>query len=245
MCSNSFNRHGDHQLFLLSQAFREGHLAPNFLHIGIEATNQAWMDALVFMPCLVELVIYSARPSSLGAKVFRSLVVQLVDSNSLGATSTPGQPGALLCPWLKQFALKYDHWLQPSEEFDLIPAFMSIIRSRAHSGRPLRNFKLQMKRDQMESLELIKGSGLSVIGLRQLADESKVQDISLKFTVAELNQACYICTPNVVPHSPSYSRSPAGTRINGRKTDICRQVVPRDWSILGNWHFGSMILINF
>ena len=59
-CSGSFNRRGDQQLVQLSQVFRENRLAPNILHIGIEATNKAWMAALVFMPHLEELVIHSA-----------------------------------------------------------------------------------------------------------------------------------------------------------------------------------------
>ena len=73
MCSGSFNRRGDQQLSHLSRwVLGERRLAPKILHISIEATNQAWISALVFMSDLEELVIESAGPSSLGVKVIQA-----------------------------------------------------------------------------------------------------------------------------------------------------------------------------
>ena len=188
--SSPFNRRGDQQLVQLSQC----RPAPNILHIGIEATNQAWVNALALMPGLKELVIHSARPSSLGAKVFQSLVVPPVDLNTSSATSGPGQLGVSPCPWLRRFGLKYDRWLRPSEQFDLIPVFMSVIRSRRHldrsnKGHSLESFSLHMRSDQKDPLELIERFRASVIGFMNLANESKVEEASLKFTATELRQA--------------------------------------------------------
>jgi hypothetical protein len=122
------------------------------------------MNALVFMSDLEELVIHNARPSSLGAKVFQSLVVQPVHTSNLGATSTPGELGAPLCPSLRRFGLKYDRWLRPSEQFDLIPVFVSIIRSRQHSNYSLESFSLWTTSDQKDPLELIERSQMSIKG---------------------------------------------------------------------------------
>jgi len=68
--SGSFKRQGAQQSVLFSsQISGESRLTPRILHIGIEATSQAWMDALTSMTHLEELVIGNARPSSLQAKV--------------------------------------------------------------------------------------------------------------------------------------------------------------------------------
>ena len=81
-CSGSFNRRGSQQLVWFSdQVLGECRLAPKSLHISIQATNEAWMSSLVFMSGLEELVIHSAQPSSLGAKVFQSLVVHPVHTS--------------------------------------------------------------------------------------------------------------------------------------------------------------------
>jgi hypothetical protein len=80
--SGSFNRRGARQLvWFSSQVLGESRLAPRILHISIEATSQAWMNALTFMPHLEELVIGNARPSSLRAKVLQSLIAQPVHAS--------------------------------------------------------------------------------------------------------------------------------------------------------------------
>ena len=108
MCSGSFNRRGSRQLISLScQGLGESRLRPKILHISVEALNQACVFALAVMSNLEELVIHNTRPSSLGSKVFQSLVVQGHTNNS-GATSTPGESRAPLCPSLRRFGLKYD-----------------------------------------------------------------------------------------------------------------------------------------
>ena len=143
VCSGSFNRRGDRQLVWISpQVLGESQLTPRILHISIKATNQAWVNALGLMSYLEELVIHSAQPFSLGAEVFQSLVVQPVYESDLDAVNTPGQSGAPLCPSLRRFGLKYDRWLRPSEQFDLVPVFVSIIRSRQHSNYSLESFSL-------------------------------------------------------------------------------------------------------
>ena len=180
-CSSSFNRWGDQQLVWLSQVFRERQLAPKILTIGIEAASRSWVNALAFMPGLEELVIHGARPSSIGAKVFRSLVVQPVDSNNLGATSTPGRSGLLLCPLLRRFGLKYDRWLRPSEQFTLIPVFLSIIRSRHQLDASLESFNLWMRSDQKHPLALMGISGVSHNGVMRLAKESGIEGSILPF----------------------------------------------------------------
>ena len=126
------------------------------------------MDALVFMSDLEELVIYNAKPSSLGAKVLQSLIIHPVLASNLGATSTPGELGAPLCPLFRRFGLKYDRWLRPSEEFDLIPVMVSIIQSREHSNCSLESFNLWISSDQKDPFELIEGSKMSLEGFARL-----------------------------------------------------------------------------
>ena len=176
ICSGSFNRQGAQQLVRLSQAFRESRLVPNILHIGIEATSRAWMYALVLMPGLEELVIRSARPSSLGEKVFQSLVV----------TSTPAKSATSLCPSLQRFGLKYDRWLRSSEQFDMTLVFASIIRSRQCLKPSLKSFCLQMGHDQKDLLQLVGTSGVDPKGFIHLVKESRIEQNSLQFTDEEL-----------------------------------------------------------
>ena len=113
----SFNRRGSQQLLWLScHILGLTQLMPKILHISVEATNQAWVNALGLMPNLEELVICNARPCSLGAKVLQALIVQptYAHATNLGVTSTPGESGSPLCPLLRCFGLKYDRWLRPS-----------------------------------------------------------------------------------------------------------------------------------
>ena len=165
-CSGSFNRRGSRQLVWFSGCvLGEPRLAPKILHISIQATNRAWMTSLVSMSNLEELVIYSAQPSSLGAKVCQSLVVHPVNTGNAGVTSTPGQLGAPICPSLRRFGLNYDRWLRPSEEFDLVPVFVSIIQSRRQSKCSLQSFNLRIMGDRVE---LIEGSEMSDKGFNHL-----------------------------------------------------------------------------
>ena len=160
-CSGSFNRRGSRQLvWLAGQVLGEHQLAPKSLYISVQATNQAWINSLVSMSNLEELVIHCARPSSLGAKVFQSLVIHPVHTSNMDVTSTAGELGAPLCPLLRRFGLNYDRRLRQSERFDLAPIFMSIIRSRQQSKCSLQSFNLHMKGDQAP-IELIKGSKMS------------------------------------------------------------------------------------
>ena len=182
-CPGSFNGRGDQQLAQLSRrALGGSRLAPKILHISIKATNQAWMNALAFMSNLEELEIHNAQPSSLRAKVFQSLVGQPAHASNLGAPSIPGELGARLCPLLRRLGLKYDRWLRPSEQFDLTPVFVTVIRSRQYSNCPLESFSLRMRNDQRDPLELIEGSQMSVEGFKRLAKESGIQDTLLDFT---------------------------------------------------------------
>ena len=144
--SGSFNRRGSQQLISFSsRALGESRLAPQVLHISIEATNQAWMDALTFMPHLEEFVIGSARPSSLRSKVLQSLIARPVHTNNLSIISATGEWRAPLCPLLRRFGLKYYCWLRTSEHFDLIPDFASIILSRMRSNCSLQCFWVWMR----------------------------------------------------------------------------------------------------
>ena len=113
MCSNAFSNCGDLQLARVSQVFGENQLTSRIFHIGVKATNQLWVDTLVSMVNLEELVLYNARPSSLRAKFFQLLAVYTSDE---GERSTPGELAALLCPLLWRFGLKYDHWLRRREQ---------------------------------------------------------------------------------------------------------------------------------
>ena len=174
-CPSSFNRQGSQQLVWLShQILGERRLAPRSLHIYIKASNQAWMSALLVMSYLEELVIHNAEPSSLGAKVFQSLVIRPAQAGDPGATSTPGALNAPPCPALKRFGLKYDRWLRPSEQFGLIPVFVSIIQSRQHSSCPLRSFRLWMPSNPEDPLELVEESQMSRKGLERLTMESGI-----------------------------------------------------------------------
>ena len=172
-CSGSFSRWGSQQLVWFSgQVLGECQLAPKSLYISIQATNQAWMSSLVFMSGLEELVIHCAQPSSLGATVFQSLVVHPVHTGNMGMASSPEELSAPLCPSLRRFGLKYDRWLRPTEQFELIPILASFIHSRQHSNYALETFELWTTSDQKDPLELIEGSKMSVEGFWQLAERS-------------------------------------------------------------------------
>ena len=98
-CSGSFNRRGSRQLLWLSrQVLRESQLSPQILHISVGATNQAWIFALTFMSHLEELVIESAEPSSLGAKVFQPFTMQADHKFDIGET-----------PASKEWCARYAH----------------------------------------------------------------------------------------------------------------------------------------
>jgi hypothetical protein len=152
-CASSYKPRGKRQLALFSsQALQEGRLTPQILHIGIEATSEAWSKALASMSNLEELVIHNAQPSSLGVKALRLLVVLP------GTTGTPGEWKTPVCPSLKRFGLRYRRWLRPSEHFDLIPVFISIIRSRQQPKCSLQSFRIWGSSYQKDPLELIDGS---------------------------------------------------------------------------------------
>ena len=174
ICSGSFNRRGSRQLVLLSRrALRDRRLSPQILHIGIGATSQAWIFALTFMPYLEELVIESAEPSSLGAKLFQSFIVRLHHARDMGATSTPGMRATPLCPSLKRFGLKYRRWLRQSEHFSLISDFMSIIMSREGSIYALQSFTIWMTNSQTVPVELIKNLRMRYEGLERLVNKNR------------------------------------------------------------------------
>ena len=143
----------------------QARLTPKILHISVEATNRAWVNALGFMSNLEELVISNAQPSSLGAKVLQSFIIQPIIP---GAISIPGESSTPLCPLLRRFVLKYRRWLRPSEEFDLVPVFSSMIKSRHYSSYPLRSFSLWITDYQENPFELIEGSTTSYEGFDHL-----------------------------------------------------------------------------
>ena len=127
-------------------------------------------------------MIQSARPSSLGATFFQSLVIHPVHTGNTGAISTAGELGAPLCPLLRRFGLKYARWLRPTEQFDLIPVFATLIQSRQNSNYALKSFDLWTTSDQKDPLELIARSKMSVEGFRRLAEESE----AINFQVTHL-----------------------------------------------------------
>jgi len=174
-CSSSYNMRGNRELVQFSShALRESRLSPRVLHISIEATNEAWINALALMSNLEELVIDNAQPSSLGGKVLRSLVVQPVYANNLGTTAAPGRRNRPVCPSLKRFGLRYRRWLRPSEPFDLISEFMSIILSRQQSKLPLQSFQIWIRSDQEDPLDLIDGSWISLEGFERLMNAGTI-----------------------------------------------------------------------
>jgi len=169
MCTTTYKPRGNQQLVRFSsQALRDNQLAPQNLHISIEATDQAWIRALASMSNLEELVIDNAQPSSLGVKVLQSFVVHPVQTDSLGTTATSEGWNTPVCPSLKRFGLRYRRWLRSSEHFDLIPEFKSIIRTRRLSGFYLQNFRIWTSIDPMYPLELITGLAISFEGFERL-----------------------------------------------------------------------------
>ena len=175
ICPGSFNRRGSRQLVWFSgQVLGERRLAPKSLHISIQATNQAWMRSLVFMSNLEELMIHSARPSSLGATVFQSLVVYPVHTCNMGATSKSGELSAPLCPLLRRFGLGYGRWLRRTEQFDLIPVLVSLVQSRQHSNYALERFCLWTPSYREHPLELIEGSQMNIGGFKWLDYASRI-----------------------------------------------------------------------
>ena len=168
MCSSSCKRRGSPQLArFATQALRESRLAPQILHITIEATNQAWTEAFASMSNVEVLVIYNVQPSSLGAKSLQPLVILPVQACNTGTTTTPGECNTPMCPSLRRFGLRYRRWLRSSEHFDLIPVFMSIIRSR-QSMFPMESFRIWTRSDEDRPLELIEGSSESSAGFERL-----------------------------------------------------------------------------
>ena len=135
----------------------QSRLSPRILHLSIEATSEAWREALAFMSGLEELVIENARPYSLGAKVLQSLVVHPIHAANGGTIATLGGRNAPLCPSLKRLGLRYRRWLRPSESFDPVPEFTSIILSRQRSKFPLQSFQIWKRSDQKEPPELMDG----------------------------------------------------------------------------------------
>jgi hypothetical protein len=171
-CSDKL-RGGRQLVCISSRTLQESRLTPRILYIGIEATTQAWIKSLVFMSNLEELVIECAQPSSLGVKVLQSLVVRPVHANNMGTAATViGWDTPVLCPSLKRFGLRYRRWLRPSEHFDLIPDILSIVWSRQVSLFSLQSFRVWRTSDQKYSLELIKGSCISLSGFERLANYS-------------------------------------------------------------------------
>ena len=123
-------------------------------------------------------MIHSAQPSSLRTTVFQSLVLHPVHTSNMGATSTAGELGAPLCPSLRRVGLKYDRWLRPTEQFDLI-VLASFIQSREHSKYALASFDLWTTSDQKDPLELIERSQMSIEGFRRLAEESETTNFQV------------------------------------------------------------------
>jgi len=174
-CSSSFGLRGTWELVQFSsQALRQSRLSPRILHLSIEATSEAWRKALAFMSDLEELVIENTRPSSLGAKVLRSLVVHPIHTHNSGTTATPGGRNAPLCPSLKRLGLRYRRWLRPNEPFNLIPEFRSIILSRQRSEFPLQSFQIWIRSDEKDPLELIDGLSIGLKGFERLMDVSAI-----------------------------------------------------------------------
>ena len=183
-CPSSYKLRGNRELVRFSsQALREDRLAPGVLYISIEATDEAWIKALPFMSHLEELVIDNAQPSSLGAKVLRSLVVHQVHTNNPGTITTPGGRATTICPSLKRFGLRYRRWLRPSEHFDLIPELMSIILSRQRSQLPLQSFQIWIWGHQKDPWELIDGSWISLEGFEHLVNNSAINLIQVMASI--------------------------------------------------------------
>jgi hypothetical protein len=174
-CSSSYTPRGNRELVRFSShALRKSRLAPRVLHISLEATDEAWIKALAFMSDLEELVIDSTQPSSLGASVFRSLVVHPVYASNSGTTPTPGGRTTPVCSSLKRFGLRYRRWLRPSEPFDLIPEFISILSSRQRSKFSLQSFQIWIKSDQKDPVELVDGSWINLEGIERLVSASAI-----------------------------------------------------------------------
>jgi hypothetical protein len=175
-CFCSYKRWGNQELARFSsRALQESRLAPQILHINIEATNQAWIKSLAFMSNLEELVIDNAWPSSLGAKVLQSLVVHPVHANNLGTTITSGGWNTPLCPLITRFGLRYRRWLRPTEHFDLVTDFASIIWSRQQSNFSLQSLCIWTRSDQKDPVELLEGSVISHKGFERLADDCAIR----------------------------------------------------------------------
>ena len=176
-CPSSYTPRGNQQLALLSsQALQEGRLAPRSLYISIEAMDDAWTKAFASMSNLEKLVIDNAQPSSLGVKALQTLVVLPVHANNMDTTATSGAWNTTACPSLKQFVLRYRRWLRPSEHFDLIPVFMSIIWSRKWSQCSLKSFRIWGSNGWKEPLELINGLQISAEGFECLANVSAMTE---------------------------------------------------------------------
>jgi len=214
MCSSSCKQRGSPQLVrFASRALRASRLVPQILHIGIEATNQAWTDTLPFMSNLEELVIYNAQPSSLEAASLQPLIVLPVQAGNTGTTATPGGCNTPICPSLRRFGLRYRRWLRSSEHFDLIPVFMSIIRSR-QSMFPMESFRIWTRSDEDRPLELIEGSSESSAGFERLKKYAAI--------IGAIDSPTYGVGGGAATH-PSTIRESRRSRLFSRLTAITRR----------------------
>ena len=189
--SGCFNRRGSRQLVWLSRrVLSQSRLSPQILHISIGGISRAWIFALTLMPYLEELVIESAEPSSLGAKVFQSFIFRPNRASDVSAKSTFKGWCMPLCPSLKRFGLKYRRWVRQSEHFSSIPDFMCIIESREHTIYALQSFSIWMTSNQQYPLELIEGLRMNWAGLERLANESGTGKEYVSFWTIHDDQGC-------------------------------------------------------
>ena len=71
--------------------------------------------------------------------------------------------------------LKYQRWLQPSEHFNLMPDFLSIILSRRRANCPLYCFSVWMS-DQKDPFELIdEWEQINQFDVELLAHKSRIE----------------------------------------------------------------------
>jgi len=146
-------KHGNKDLISISKCCSSA-LALRSLQIGVPASSQAWIEALASMPNLRELLLTNLLPTSLHGGFFEALIPRPSPGDDWSTALAVGEWHMRLCPSLVELGLWYTRWLRPTEEFELVPTFMTIAWSIKWITGSLERFHIRFADDQKEPLGL-------------------------------------------------------------------------------------------
>ncbi len=136
---------GNGQVFQLVRAGFGTVIQPKSLSLNIACKEEVLLALLQLLPGLLELKMDLPRPSTLGKHFFTGLLAkpgdhvagilkfdwkELFKENSTGWRCT-------ICPSLRILELKYQRWLRPGYNDDLLPPLLALSWSRKKTATPL------------------------------------------------------------------------------------------------------------